>query len=79
VFTDDFDMSGMVGVSAGVEYRFSPILSVTGRVEYQKYFETKGETTIQDNSTGTVVRVPKPGAGADSDSLLLSVGVKTRI
>ncbi len=79
VFTDDFDMSGMVGVSAGVEYRFSPILSVTGRVEYQKYFETKGGTTIQDNSTGTVVRVPKPGAGADSDSLLLSVGVKTRI
>jgi outer membrane protease len=79
IFTDDLDMSGMVGLSAGLEYRFSPVFSLAGRIEYQKYFEAKGGTVIRDNTAGTITRVGKPGAGADSDSLLLSVGVKTRI
>jgi outer membrane protease len=79
LFKDDFDMSGMVGASAGVEYRFSDTLSLAGRVEYQKYFEAKGGTQIYNGSTRASLSVPKPGAGADADTLLVTAGIKARL
>ncbi len=79
LFREDFDMSGMLGASAGLEYRLSPVFSIAGRVEYQKYFEARGGTKIFNGSTGQALTVPKPGAGADADTLLLSLGVKGRL
>lgn len=79
LFREELDMSAMVGASLGVEYRFSPTLSLAGRLEYQRYLEAKGGVKVLDGSTGTAVEFPKPTAGAEADTLLISVGLKARL
>lgn len=79
VFTEKFPIGSMLGASASLEYRFSPTLTLTGRVDYQNYFETKGGTRIQDLATGLVSSYRKPAAGADYESTLLSIGAKVRL
>lgn len=79
VFTDELEMSSMIGLAAGFEYRFSPIWSLAGRVEYQKYFEAQGSTTVTDTPAGTTTVYPKPSAGADAESALVTLGVKARL
>ena len=79
LFKGDFDMSGMVGASLGVEYRFTQMVSLAGRFEYQRYLEAKGSTRIFEGTTGTALAIPKPSAGAEADTLLLSLGIKARL
>jgi plasminogen activator len=81
VIKDQFDLSNMAGVSVGLEYRVMPGVSVTGRAEYQSYFDAKGDARYSYGTTpttGTSFLYPK-GAGASADNLLLSLGVKARI
>jgi outer membrane protease len=79
IFKEDFDTTGMVGLNAGVEYRLTPLLSLAGRVEYTRYLLAKGGTTLFDGNTGTTVTYPKPAAGADAETLLISAGVKAKL
>jgi outer membrane protease len=69
----------MVGVTLGAEYGLMDRISVTGRVEYQKYFEASGGTRMTDASAGTVERFPKPSAGADLYTLTVIVSLKTTL
>lgn len=79
LFEENFSPAKMVGAAAGVEYRFSPVWSAVGRVEYERYFEAKGSTRILNGVTGTTTFVPKPGAGADNETILVSLGIKARL
>lgn len=79
LYRDSFGLSGMVGVSGSVEYRFSPVLSVAGRVEYQNYLGAKGATKIFDPVSGAARNFPSPAAGASAETLLVSLGVKVRL
>jgi plasminogen activator len=79
VFTEKFALSSMIGTSASVEYRLSPVMSLTGRVEYQNYLGATGSTRIADGNTGAVSHYPRPSGGADAETLLVSLGVKARM
>ncbi len=79
VFDDAFSSSPMVGATVGAEYRLSQSFSAVGRVEYQRYFEAEGRTKITNVANGSVVRVPRPAAGADSETTLFSLGLKARL
>lgn len=79
VFKDNFTPSGMVGANIGIEYQITPMVSLTGRLDYTKYIEAKGGTKIYDTVSGQVARSPKPTAGAEADTLSLSLGVKARL
>lgn len=79
VFKENFSMSSMVGATLGAEYTFAPGLSLAGRLEYQKYFKTTGDTLVVDGLGGGAQRVPSPSSGGEADTLLLSLGVKARI
>lgn len=79
VFREKLEMSGMIGFALGTEYRFTPNISLVGRAEYQKYLHAKGGTRLDDATTGQTTYYPKPAAGADAETLLLSLGVKARL
>lgn len=78
-FRDKFGLSSMIGASASAEYRLSPVLSLTGRVEYQNYLGATASTRIADGVAGTIANTPRPLAGADAETLMLSLGVKARM
>jgi outer membrane protease len=48
-------------------------------MEYQRYFETRGGTKIFDAATPTYLRLPKPAAGAESETVLFSLGLKAHL
>lgn len=79
LFDESFAPSTMIGATLGIEYRLNPLVSLTGRAEYQRYFEAKGATRLHDIDTGITYHYPKPAAGADAETLLLSVGAKARL
>jgi outer membrane protease len=76
VFEERFSPTWMVGVTLGAEYALMDRISVTGRVEYEKYFEASGGTRVTDATAGTAERFPKPSAGADLNTLAVTVGLK---
>ncbi len=79
VFKETFSPSWMVGATLGIEYAVTDMLALTGRAEYQNYFEAKGSTLMIDGDDGVVTKIPKPGAGAGMDTLILSVGLKASL
>ena len=79
VIRDKFGLSGMIGASASVEYRLTPAMSLTGRVEYQNYLGAKGGSRYADGGAGTVTNYPSPLGGADAETMLVSLGVKARM
>jgi plasminogen activator len=74
LFEDKFGSSRMWGGTLGVEYRLSPLLSAVGRVEYQRYFEAEASTKLTHAPSGTTLFFPKGAAGADSETMLVSLG-----
>lgn len=79
LFKDDFEMSTMLGVNLGAEYRLSPVVSLAGRLEYQNYLEARGGVKLFNGQTGVAQAAPKPTGGGDAETLLLSLGVKARL
>lgn len=75
----NYDQTAFAGVTAGLEYKVSSLISLAGRVEYQKYFETKGEAKYLGGEAGGYAFYPKPGVGAEAETVLVSFGVKARI
>lgn len=79
LFTETFEPKGMIGASLGIDYQINSTFALTGRLEYIKYIEARGGTRIYDGTTGQFLRIPKPGAGADAETLTVSLGVKGKI
>lgn len=79
LFTEKYVPTGMFGASIGIDYKLTSALSLAGRFEYTKYLEARGGTRIYDGATGQFIRIPKPGAGADAETLNVSLGVKGKI
>lgn len=79
LFKEKFQPLGMVGASLGLEYQITPMFSVAGRLDYTRYSEQKGGTRMIDYAAEESYRFPKPSAGADSDTLHLTLGVKGKI
>lgn len=79
IFKDNLSPTGFVGASASLEYRVSPLFSLVGRVEYEKYLQATGSEWLIDHAHNTVAYYPKPGVGAAADSFLLSLGAKVRL
>ncbi len=79
LFTDNLGTTSMVGFNAGLEYRVTPMFSVVGRAEYQKYYTAKGSEKAFETATGSSTLYPSPSAGGSSESLLVSVGVKAHL
>ncbi len=59
--------------------KLTSAFSLVGRADYTRYAEAKGNTRIYDAASGAFYRIPKQSAGADSQSLDLSLGVKGKI
>jgi plasminogen activator len=78
LFTEVFSPSAMVGATLAAEVALTPQVSFVARGEYQHYFEARGSTKARDLETGEVARYPKPAAGADHQSLFVSIGLKGR-
>lgn len=79
LFTEKFTPSGMIGANIAVEYPITSALSLVARADYTKYIEAKGGTRIYDGATNQFARIPKPAAGADAETLNVSVGVRGKI
>lgn len=76
---NSFDRSSMVGLSAGMEYHFTPNFALSLRGEYQAYFEALGGTTMIDQATGLVSTFPKPASGAENETYSVSIGLRARL
>ncbi len=79
VFRENFGITGMIGTTASVEYRFNPFLSLVGRMEYQHYFEGNGSTRVASGLTGATTTSPAPSGSGSAETMLLSVGLKARL
>ena len=79
MFEEDFKSAAMLGASLGAEVQLFSGVWATGRMEYQRYFETRGGTKIFDAATPTYLRLPKPAAGAESETVLFSLGLKAHL
>lgn len=79
LFTEKFTPSGMIGANIAVEYPITSALSLVARADYTKYMEAKGGTRIYNGATNQFARIPKPGAGADAETLNVSLGVRGKI
>ena len=79
LFEEDFKSAAMLGASLGAEVQLFSGVWATGRMEYQRYFETRGGTKIFDAATPTYLRLPKPAAGAESETVLFSLGLKAHL
>lgn len=75
VFEENFAPTWMAGAALGLEYAISKDIALTGRAEYQKFFEAKGGTRMK-SPEGLISRTPKPAAGGDFTTLALTVGLK---
>lgn len=75
VFEENFASDWMAGAALGLEYALTDSVTLTGRAEYQKFFEAKGGTRMK-SSGGLISRMPKPAAGGDFTTLALTVGLK---
>lgn len=79
LFRETFKTAAMLGASIGAEVRLLASLWATGRIENQHYFETRGDTKLFDVATPLSLRLPKPAAGAENETMLFSLGVKARL
>jgi plasminogen activator len=79
VFKEAFAPSGMASVALSAEWAFADRASLVGRAEFQRFFEARGGIKEIDVDPPGFARYPRPAAGADHESLLLSVGLKARL
>jgi outer membrane protease len=79
IFKENFSTTGMVGANLTVEYKITPMISIAGRLDYTRYIEAEGGTKMFDYASNTFRRFPKPSAGADADTLHMTLGIKSRI
>lgn len=52
----DFDRGNMFGFTFNCTYKFTNHLALMGSFQFNKYFTTRGDTTITNLSTGTVTK-----------------------
>jgi plasminogen activator len=76
-FTEDFDRTGMVGVSLKAERDLAPGWTLSGGIDYQKYWEADGTITQADLGTGEVAR-GSDSSGVSNETFLLTLGLVTR-
>ncbi len=79
LFKEAFSPTVMAGASLGAELAVTDRISLTWRAEAQRFFEAKGGTKEFDLDPPGFDRAPKPSAGADHQSLLVSFGIKGRL
>jgi plasminogen activator len=79
LFKEDFRPTTFFAASLGAEYQYNNSVSFTGRAEYQGYGQASGPTKLLDGLSGNVLYFRKPSASADAETVLLSLGVKTRL
>ncbi|HEX2724466.1 MAG TPA: omptin family outer membrane protease [Beijerinckiaceae bacterium] len=78
LFKENFSPSRMAGMSVSAELAMNRHLSLVGRVEAERFYEAKGSTTVFGFDPPGIEFFPKPSAGADHQSLLVSLGAKGR-
>jgi outer membrane protease len=78
IFKESFSHSAMVGASFSAEYAVTQNLSLVGTFEAQRFFEARGDMKVFNFEPPPFEYFPKPAAGADHHSLLVSLGVKGR-
>ncbi|MCL1126601.1 omptin family outer membrane protease [Shewanella surugensis] len=69
------ESSDYLSLSLNYGYNFTSQVKLYVEYVYTKYFETKADTTIVENSTGDSYFIPN-GAGLDNENSTISVGVK---
>ena len=78
LFKEAFRPTTMVGAAITAELELTRQFSLVARAEAERYFEAKGGITEYDFDPPDFSRSPKPAAGADHQSALMSLGVKAR-
>jgi outer membrane protease len=78
LFQEKFSPSSMAAVALSAEIAMSQQLSLVGRVEAERFYEAEGSTSVFNFNPPLFEFFPKPSAGADHQSLLVSLGVKGR-
>jgi outer membrane protease len=76
LFEDNFKNMPMIGVEVKASYAMTNHLSLFGSFMYQKYFETKGSSTMNNYTTGEFSSDPGDAAGMDHYSMLFNLGLK---
>jgi plasminogen activator len=79
VIKSDFRPTTFFGATLGAEYRYTDWVSFTARAEYQSYGNATGAAKYIDGLVGSIMHYRKPGAAADAENVLLSLGVKTTL
>jgi plasminogen activator len=78
LFEESFGPSSMAGAAVSAEFAMTQHVSLVGRVEAERFYEAKGSTKVFNFDPPSFEFFPKPSAGADHQSLLVSLGVKGR-
>jgi plasminogen activator len=78
LFKEAFHRSAMIGGSVSAELALSQRISVVARAEADHFFQARGGIKEFDVDPPVYSRFPKPAAGVDLRSVLVSVGAKAR-
>jgi plasminogen activator len=76
LFEDDFKNMPMIAGEIKAIYALTRNFSAFGSFMFQKYFETKGSTTMTNYTTGSVSHDSGDAAGMDHYSMLFTLGLK---
>ncbi len=77
LYKDEFgDDNEMLAVNLQAGYRLSKNIRMTAGYDYERYFTAKGSTSELDYSTGTTRFFADDGAGGNSETHTVSIGVK---
>lgn len=76
-FTEDFDRTRMVGLSLKAERDLAPGWTLTGGIDYQKYWEADGTITSTNLGTGESSRAGE-SSGVSNETFVLNLGLVTR-
>lgn len=75
-FSEAYDRTGMIGLSLRAERDLAPGWTLSGGIDYQKYWEADGTITQTDLATGETAA--GGAAGVSNETFLLTLGLVTR-
>lgn len=77
-FHDDFEPAPYLGVKARADYPIATAVSLFVSTDYERYFEAKASTTINDTVTGESEYIPGDAAGGSFEALRVNAGLSLR-
>ncbi|MBY5524184.1 omptin family outer membrane protease [Rhizobium leguminosarum] len=77
-FHDDIDPAPTIGATVALDYAVTPTASLHLSGSFQRVFNSRGETHEEETEEGTRFAWQKDAAGANFQSMSISIGLNVR-